>query len=82
MDEYVFRVTIVAEVGVRAPNEDAARDIIVSGSALTSPSNDDIRLTNQASFITGKQAIMTNINFAIDESSIKLVDRREGPVET
>jgi hypothetical protein len=78
MQEYVFEVDLVAVVRVNAETEALARDVIVS-SALGSPSTDEIRLANQADFLKGKEALIIGIDFAVDESSVKLIaDAPEG----
>jgi hypothetical protein len=76
--EYVFEVYLVALVRVNAETEALARDVVVS-SALGSPSAEEIRLANQADFLYGKEALIIGIDFAVDESSAKLIaDAPEG----
>jgi hypothetical protein len=53
MQDYEFVVTITAVVRVRAENETLARTV-VSSSALSSPSADEIRMANQGEFLLGK----------------------------
>ena len=78
MQEYVFEVDLVAVVTVNAETEAHARDVVVS-SALGSPSAEEIRLANQADFLKGKEALIIGIDFAVDESSVKLIaDAPEG----
>jgi hypothetical protein len=71
--DYEFEVTIVAVVRVRAENEDRAREVIAS-SALGSPSAEEIRLANQAEFLSGKQATIVAVDFSEpDKDSIRLI---------
>jgi hypothetical protein len=78
MQEYVFEVDLVAVVTVNAETEAHARDVVVS-SALGSPSAEEISLANQADFLKGKEALIIGIDFAVDESSVKLIaDAPEG----
>jgi hypothetical protein len=61
-----------------AETEALAREVVVS-SALGSPSAEEIRLANQADFLHGKEALIIGIDFAVDESSVKLIaDAPEG----
>ena len=55
MQEFVFEVVIAAVVRVRAETKALARQVVIS-SALASPSEDEIRLANQAGFVEGKEA--------------------------
>ena len=78
MQEFVFEVVIAAVVRVRAETKALARQVVIS-SALASPSEDEIRLANQADFLKGKEALIIGIDFAVDESSVKLIaDAPEG----
>jgi hypothetical protein len=45
---------------------------------LASPSEDEIRLANQAGFVVGKEATITGVDFSIDENFVKLRDFDEG----
>jgi hypothetical protein len=65
MGEFVFKVFITAVVQVRAESEADARQAVTS-SALAAPSAAEISLANQASFIQGKNASITDIDFSIE----------------
>ena len=71
MDEFVFEVFITAVVRVRAETEADARQVVTS-SAFAAPSAAEISLANQANFIEGKNASISNVDFSIDSNSIKL----------
>ena len=70
MGEFVFEVSITAVVRVKAETEADARQAVTS-SAIGAPSVAEISLANQASFIKGKNASITDVDFSIDNSSIK-----------
>jgi hypothetical protein len=71
MDEFVFEVFITAVVRVRAETEADARQAVTS-SAIAAPSAAEISLANQANFIEGKNASITEVDFSPDAHSIKL----------
>jgi hypothetical protein len=77
MREFVFEVVIAAVVRVRAETKALARQVVIS-SALVSPSEDEIRLANQAGFAEGKEATITGVDFSINENFVKLRDFDEG----
>jgi hypothetical protein len=56
-----------------AKSESQTREV-VSSSALASPSAEEIRLANQADFVTGKVATVVSVNFSVEEDSIKLIE--------
>jgi hypothetical protein len=71
--DYEFEVTITAVVRVQAESESIAREVVAS-SALGSPTADEIRLANQAGFVTGKVATVVSVDFSVEEDSIKLIE--------
>ena len=73
MREFVFEVSIMAVVRVRAETEADARQAVTS-SALASPSADEISLANQANFIAGREGTITEVDFSIADNSVKLRD--------
>ena len=75
--DYEFEVTITAVVRVRAESENLAREVVAS-SALASPSADDIRLANEAEFISGKRATVVSVDFSVEEDSITSAAARGG----
>jgi hypothetical protein len=70
--EYVFKVSLVAVVRVRAQNESLAREVVPS--ILGSPSTDEVRLANEADFVMGKDATIIAVDFSVEEGSAKLVE--------
>ena len=61
--KYVFDVNLVARIYVCAASETLARKVVTS--ALGSPSRADIRLANEASFILGNCATISDVTFSI-----------------
>jgi hypothetical protein len=76
MQEFVFEEEIVAVVRVRAESETSAREVAFS--ALGSPSSLEIELANQAKFVTGEQATITEVNFSIDGPAKLLPEKATG----
>jgi hypothetical protein len=73
MQDYEFEVTITAVVRARAENERRARTV-VSSSAFSSPSAEEIRMANQGQFLLGKRATIIAVDFAEpDEDSVRLI---------
>ena len=72
-NEYVFEVELLAVVRVRATSESGAREAIPA--ALEAPGADVIRLANEAHFIAGKNAIVTEITF-FEKDVARLVEVR------
>jgi ribosomal protein S8E len=70
MGEFVFEVSITAVVRVKARQKLMPRQAVTS-SAIGAPSVAEISLANQASFIKGKNASITDVDFSIDSNSIK-----------
>jgi hypothetical protein len=78
MQDYEFEVMIVAVVRVRAENEDRAREVVAS-SALGSPSAEEIKLANQAEFLSGKQATIVAVDFSEPaKGSVRLIAVERG----
>jgi hypothetical protein len=71
MHEFVFEVSIMAVVRVRAA---AGCDFLRS----RLPSADEIRLANQANFVEGKEGTITEVDFSIVDNSVKLRNVDEG----
>ena len=61
MQEYLFEVSVVARVLVRAQNESLAREVVTS--ALGSPSVEEVRLANEADFVLGRKATTVRRRF-------------------
>jgi hypothetical protein len=68
--KYVYGVNLVGWVHVCAANETLAREVVTS--ALGSPSSADIRLANEASFVEGRCATITDVTFSIGECPARL----------
>jgi hypothetical protein len=78
MQDYEFEVTITAVVRIRAENETLARTV-VSSSALSSPSAEEIKMANQGEFLLGKQATIIAVDFdKPDENSVRLIGVERG----
>ena len=78
-NEYVFRVELLAAVRVRASSESSARKVIPA--VLRAPGADEIRLANEANFITGEKAIVADVTFSIEEGSATLLARADEVIE-
>jgi hypothetical protein len=73
-NEYVFEVELLAVVRVRATSESGAREVIPA--ALEAPGADVIRLASETNFITGRNAIVTEVTFFTEEGVARLVEVR------
>ncbi len=65
--EYAFKVKLVAVVRVRAANETVARRVLPS--VLSSPGTVDIKVANENNAALGVDALVTDVDFAIEESA-------------
>jgi hypothetical protein len=65
--EYAFRVKLVAVVRVRAADETAARRALPS--VLSPPGTVDIKVTNENNAALGVDALVTDVDFAIEENA-------------
>jgi hypothetical protein len=65
--EYAFKVKLVAVVRVRAANETVARRVLPS--VLSSPGTVDIMVANENNAALGVDALVTDVDFAIEESA-------------
>jgi hypothetical protein len=63
MPEFDFRVNIVAQVRVQADDENAARKIVPT--ILAAPGATEIRLANEGSAVSGRDATVTDVIFSI-----------------
>ena len=72
MGEFVFKVSIVAVVRVRAADENVARNIVPD--VLGAPGAAEIALANQKHAAFGRDATVTDVDF--DVGSIKLANGR------
>jgi hypothetical protein len=71
MHVYTFEVKLGAVVQVRARNEDAARQVVLS--PLDSPSNDEIKKTNEINLVLNMVATITDVFLSVEESPARLV---------
>ncbi len=65
--EYAFRVKLVAVVRVRAADEAAARRALPS--VLSPPGTVDIKVTNENIAALGVDALVTDVDFSIEDSA-------------
>ena len=65
--EYAFRVKLVAVVRVRAANETVARRALPS--VLSPPGTVDIKVTNENNAALGVNAVVTDVDFSIEENA-------------
>jgi hypothetical protein len=65
--EYAFRVKLVAVVRVRAADETAARRALPS--VLSPPGTVDIKVTNENNAALGVDALVTDVDFSIEENA-------------
>ena len=63
MEDFAFKVNLVAVVRVRAGDECAARKIVPT--VLGAPGTTEIRLANENSAATGRDATITDVDFSI-----------------
>jgi hypothetical protein len=65
--EYAFKVKLVAVVRVRAADETVARRALAS--VLSPPGTVDIKVTNENNAALGVNAVVTDVDFSIEESA-------------
>jgi hypothetical protein len=65
--EYAFRVKLVAVVRVRAADETAARRALPS--VLSPPGTVDIKVTNENNAALGVNALVTDVDFSMEENA-------------
>ena len=70
MGEFVFKVNMVAEVRVRAADENVARKVVPD--VLGAPGAAEVRLVNENQAALGRDAAVTDVAF--DVGSIKLAN--------
>ena len=71
MSDFAFKVNIVAVVRVSAADENVARKVVPT--VLRAPGTVEIRLANQNNAPSCNDAIVTNVEFFVEEGSIKVV---------
>jgi hypothetical protein len=63
MEDFTFKVNLVAVVRVRAGDESVARKIVPM--VLGTPGTVEIRLANEKNAATGRHATVTDVDFSI-----------------
>ena len=72
MVDFAFTVNIVAVVQVRAADESVARRVVPT--VLGSPGTVELRVTNEGNALLAHPATVTNVDFSVEEGSIKLIE--------
>ena len=65
MEDFAFKVKLVAVVRVRAANESVARQVVPA--VLGAPSTTEIGLANQNVRAMGREATVTGVDFSIGQ---------------
>ena len=68
MEDFTFKVNLVAVVRVRADDESVARKVVPT--VLRAPSTVEMRLANENNAAVGRDATITDVDFSI--GSVKL----------
>jgi hypothetical protein len=63
LEDFAFKVNIVAVVRVRADDESVARKVVPT--VLGAPSTVEIRLANESNAAVGNDATITDVDFSI-----------------
>ena len=63
MEDFTFKVNLVAVVRVRASDESIARKMVPT--ILGAPGTAEIRMANEHSAATGRDATITDVDFSI-----------------
>jgi hypothetical protein len=63
MEDFAFKVNLVAVVRVRADDESVARKVVPT--VLGAPSTVEIGLANENNAATGRRATVTDVDFSI-----------------
>ena len=77
MDDFAFTVNIVAVVRVRAAEESVARRVVPT--VLGAPGTVELRLANEGNAVLAHHATITNVDFSVEEGSIKLIETNGVP---
>ena len=77
MDDFAFTVNIVAVVRVRAAEESVARRVVPT--VLGAPGTVELRLANEGNAVLAHHTTITNVDFSIEEGSIKLMETNAVP---
>ena len=72
MANFSFKTSLIAVMRVRASDEMLARKVIPT--ARRGPSAVEIRLANEGAALLYEGAIVTNVDFSVEEGSIELIE--------
>jgi hypothetical protein len=72
MADFSFEAKLVTVVRVRAADENVAREVVPT--VLRAPGTVELRLANEGNAAIFKDAIVTNVDFSVEEGSIKLIE--------
>jgi hypothetical protein len=72
MADFSFEAKLVTVVRVRAAVENVARAVVPT--VLRAPGTVELRLANEGNAVIFKDAIVTNVDFSVEEGSIKLIE--------
>jgi hypothetical protein len=78
IDDFAFTVNIVAVVRVRAADESVARKVVAT--VLGAPGTVEVRLANEGNAVAFKGAIVTDVEFLVEEGSINLVESSDAAI--
>jgi hypothetical protein len=78
MANFSFETKLAAVVRVRAADEIVARKLVPT--VLGAPGTLEIRLANENNAVVFKDAIITDVEFSLDEGAIKLIETDGVPV--
>jgi hypothetical protein len=71
VSDFAFKVNIVAMVGVRAADASVARKVVPT--VLGAPGTLEIKLANESNAALEYDAIVTSVDFSVEDRSIKLL---------
>ena len=77
VDDFAFTVNILAVVRVRAAEESVARRVVPT--VLGAPGTVELRLANEGNAVLAHRATITNVDFSVEEGSIKLIETNGVP---
>ena len=72
MADFSFEAKLVAVVCVRAADESVARKVVPT--VLGSPGTVELRLANEGNAVLAHHVTVTNVDFSVEEGSIKLIE--------
>jgi hypothetical protein len=76
MANFSFKTNLIAVIRVRASDEMVARKVVPT--VLRAPSAVEIRLANEGAALLFDGAIVTNVDFSLEEDSIELIETVRG----